>query len=213
MATETGPGTRETLESLTTRVRALEHGSVSKLGRAAIVIGCVGGLIGGISTLHELWQQITARAHFEVHPANAVTLTWEPHARVLAVTRNIGLQNTGSQIGTIVDPPAVRLESASLQNPEPLSDITATDSTQPVPFPLEIKAADGKTLSLVMASTLPETAEPSFPKQGVYKLVFSLKTSPTDHADVYCFQLSPDLIDQLVNTGKVTFLFPADPCT
>jgi hypothetical protein len=212
MATETEPTARDTLESLATRVRALEHGSVSKLGRAAIVIGVIGGVIGGVSTLRQLYIQFFTKAHFEARPANQLTLTWEPHSRILAVTRNIGIQNTGTQIGTIPDPPQVHLESTVMQNPTPF-DVSAMDAIQAVPFPLEIKASDGKTLSFVMASTIPQTAEPAFPKEGTYKLTFSLNMPPdTVEQDVYCFQLNSDLLGQLANTGKVQFVAPDQPC-
>jgi len=67
MATETNSQQTESLTSLAARVKKLEeHESGWSLARMGIVIGCLGGLIGGLSTLRQMWLQWSAQPHFEV---------------------------------------------------------------------------------------------------------------------------------------------------
>lgn len=212
MATENDSQQTESLTSLAARVKKLEeHESGWSLARVGILIGCLGGLIGGLSTLRQMWLDWSAQPHFEVVAESALNLYWEPQGRNLSITRNVVLQNTGDKVGSIPNPPVAQLESGAPLEPRTQFDISATANAQSVAFPLPIKASDAQNLTLTMSSQLPQDANPPFPSEGAYKLVFTLAAAGAA-PDLYCFRLSPPLVDQLNSTGHLRMLH-SDPCT
>jgi len=203
--------TSDRLVHLAARVSTLEqHERGWTLGRVGVLVGCIGGLIGGFSTVRQLWQQWSARPNFEIVAENPLQLYWERDGRHLLISRNYALQNTGAVIGAIANLPVATFEVLSPASLSTTLEIVASANSSAVTFPLPIRASDGANLTFSMSSQLPDNTDLQFPAEGDYKLILSL-VGNTSESDVYCFSLTQPLVDRLINEGNVRLLH-SDPC-
>jgi hypothetical protein len=209
---------RRNIDDLRARVETLEkreRGPLSKIAHAGIVIGCLGGLLGGASTLSVLWKQVTARPDIHMFTNDSVDLFWKPEERSLSLSGGISLLNMGEVAGVVTAAHA-QLESEVLIAPEYLEDVTVKENNGAVGLPLTIGAAGSRDVQFQIASTISSTQEPDFPKEGLYKLVLQLVTplgdgtrtgngGGTKKEDVYCFYLASSLVKDLreIGHGKV----------
>jgi hypothetical protein len=180
------------------------------IGRAAVIVALVGGLLGGVATFVELWRQWMAKPDVAVVVGNSLTISWNRRQRHLSFVRWITLRNDGEIVGVVDNPPHVRLESASLANAADLPEIQVEEKGGVVGFPLSVRARDSRDVQLTMSLIVPES-ETSFLKDGVYHLYLSIDTPSTPDPKVSCIRFTKQLIDEINESGSIRYSTP-DSC-
>ena len=179
------------------------------IGRAAVIVALVGGLLGGVSTFVELWRQWMAKPDVAVVVGNSLTISWNRRQHNLSFKRRITLRNDGEIVGVVGNPPHVRLESSSADATD-LQEIQVEEKGGVVGFPLSVRARDSRDVQLTMSLTVPETEE-RFLKDGLYRLYLSIDTPSTPEPKVSCIRFTKRLIDEINESGSIRYSTP-DSC-
>lgn len=176
------------------------------VARAGVVVALLGGVLGGASTIYEMWREATAKPNVVIVTGNALTVSWNRKQRNLSFSRRITVENNGEVIGVVANPPRVRLESSPTEVTE-LVEIQAEERGGAVGFPMSVRPSDSRDVLLTMSLTVPD-ADTVFIKEGTYRLYLSLDTPSTPTPDVSCIRFTKQLISEINEAGSIRISTP-----
>jgi hypothetical protein len=189
------------IERLDDRIAQLEKkspGWIAKIERAGIIVACVGGILGGTSTLVSLYNKWVSGPHIDVFSNKELDLSWTPDKKLLSVTQGFTFSNSGSAAGS-PNPEHAYLESAPRHLKLPLEDIQVFEKQKEIKNRIVVEPDHERELQITMASALtPEQEHALFESSSTipYDLVFEVKIPQTTRIE-YCMYLGPSLVKQL----------------
>src|SRR5215470_13302751 len=92
------------IDRLDNRLKEVENqssGWVAKIGRIGIIVGCIGGILGGVYTCLSLWKWATTAPNFSLEYAPVLQLYWISKDQRLSHTWGVAMINIGEAPGSI----------------------------------------------------------------------------------------------------------------
>jgi hypothetical protein len=208
---------RSELSDLARRVQALENQAredkrsvIPRVQRLGIVVGCLGGLLGGVYTIQQIHKQYSAAPRIQPGGGGPIKLSWDSAGRQIGFSFGLGLKNNGEAPGSIT------VARAYLKSPAPSAEkpidvgvrsIRVSERSVPLDFPVSLKAGDVRDVELTITSELPPERQPALQRDGLYELVLVLdRDGSAEKTEVsYCFWLGTGATNPLTKTGTTAY--------
>ena len=202
------------LAKLDTRLTKIEAEQVRPwvawFKNAGIIVGCVGGIIGGLATLYNSSADYFAEPKITVTSGGDFTIYRDPNGNQALVEYGLTVENTGKALDTLSpDEPSILL------HPEKGTPVDAKDSItvrslrllqagQPSDDPFSVKPQDAKNfrirLELTQADLDTLLADP-----GLHSIKISLRSNKSKkepYSSQYCFYVGENVAEVIRSEGS-----------
>jgi hypothetical protein len=205
------------LADLSRRVTELERrakeqssGWTTKLGLFGVLVGCLGGVIGGVATVKNLVSQMTVQAEVEVISGQELALAWDPATRNLALESALVLTNKGGRIGVVTGVTGLVERKPPL---EPLridpQSITVTEKGSKIRLPIFVSNNAPREITINIAAS-PQHA--FLAQRGIHRVIFEFpeEESRRSYQAIYCFVIG-NITEEYLNETHALIINVNDP--
>ncbi|HET9315411.1 MAG TPA: hypothetical protein VFQ51_07455 [Vicinamibacteria bacterium] len=186
------------------------RGFMATVGRIAVVVACLSGVVGLLSSTEALANKVRALLggptkvpRITVAPGGVLGVSWSATERSLTFAYNADLLNEGDAPDRFLSARAYLMDPLALAGHPgiraTLAAIEMTENGQGVRFPLNVDAGQRRALGL---RVVPDAVDRDpFAEAGVYRLVLELENHGSPSRGTYCFFMGRETLVQLREQG------------
>lgn len=179
---------------------------VASFKNAGIIVGCVGGVIGGLATVYDKYADYFATPKITVTSGGDFTIRAEQDGEGALVTYGLTVENTGKILATLShEGPRIFLHPDKGTPPDPKDAITPKafrilQAGQPADNPFSVKDNDAKNFIITLELT-PGSLDALLADRGLRSIIIPLRSRQGTYSSQYCFYVGENMAGDIKSKG------------